>query len=908
MRVLVDATALGSGLGGDETMLRGLLRGLARTVPSPDDEVEVLATPSACVPPEVGGHPQFTVTRVRPLPGPAHFGARLPLALRRRGPGPDLVFTVTHGPLATAVPGALMVQDLSFHHHPEFYPRASRLRLNALVGHQVRRSAVVLTVSDFCRHDLIDTYGLAPERVHTVPNTIDVTEVAPGRLEAAQGRLAARGVDGPYLLYLGNLHPRKNVARTIDGFARARRAGHLDGTRLVVAGARWWGEGEEAAAARAPGGSVTFLGRVDDDERAQLLKGARALVYVSRFEGFGLPPLEAMAMGTPVLASSVTAMPEVCGDAAVLVDPLDVEAIAEGMATVVNDEARRAAARRRRLPAGRPPWRRAHRPRRLGRLRLGGGGSRGRDPMNVVSPAPTSSPPPTGPPPPPAPAPRRPRRWGRVLLAIGAVLAVVVVVAVAGLAYLLRNWNTPARVPADYRPPAALPASAPVAPGELAFDSDRTGNFEVFTMAPDGTGVRQLTNDPAWDSWWPRLSPDRRTIIFYRTPAGTHDRNFTRTALWAVAPDGSAPVLVRPAGLDGWPQQGHAEWSPDGSSLVMFGGRNRSSPQIFVTDRLGQSPRPVTDRPGSNLDPSFAPDGRTIVFVGCPGRFCTPSDQEVYTVPTTGGEVTRLTRDAIRDNDPYYAPDGSRLAWLSQTSGGLPGVWDIRVAGADGADPRRLVDDGNVNSRPQWSADSRTIYFHRLVPGSGSGFQIWAIRSDGSGLHEITTGQPGTSEYPSDMSRSSPTQGVAMRAPRATHIGVCLAIVGMGGWRGRAPGAGATDLHYHCRSAVGESDTEYTVVADAPTSVVQGTTFDVKNLVVTGTPPVDLLIARISFGIEVPANATTVSPTTIAFDGPGATDPPGPIAKKGVPNSFAPHDLHHDGHWRGGLDHRHLPG
>jgi len=343
MRVLVDATALGSGLGGDETMLRGLLRGLARSVPTADDQVEVLATAGAALPPEVEDHPQFAVTRVRSLPGPAHFGARLPFATRRRGAGLDLVFSVTHGGLAGGAPAALMVQDLSFHHHPEFYPRASRLRLNTLVGHQVRRSAVVLTVSEFCRRDLIETYGLAPEQVHTVPNTVERPTALPAdRIAGARQRLGCHGLTNPYLLYLGNLHPRKNVARTIDAFSQARRAGELDGVRLVIAGGRWWGAGEEVAAARAPAGSVIFVGRVDEDERQVLMADALALVYVSLFEGFGLPPLEAMAVGTPVLASTATAIPEVCGDAALLVDPLDVDAIAVGMTQLTNDEALRA--------------------------------------------------------------------------------------------------------------------------------------------------------------------------------------------------------------------------------------------------------------------------------------------------------------------------------------------------------------------------------------------------------------------------------------------------------------------------------------------------------------------------------------------------------------------------------------
>ena len=118
--------------------------------------------------------------------------------------------------------------------------------------------------------------------------------------------------------------------------------------------------------------------------------------------------------------------------------------------------------------------------------------------------------------------------------------------------------------------------------------------------------------------------------------------------------DGSDPVELRPAGLDGWVQQGHAEWSPDGTQLVMFGG-DHFSPQIRITDALGQHPRTLTDRKGTNVDPSWSPDGRTIVFVGCPGSFCTPSSHEIYTIPATGGPATRLTHDGTQDNDPYFS-------------------------------------------------------------------------------------------------------------------------------------------------------------------------------------------------------------------------------------------------------------
>jgi glycosyltransferase involved in cell wall biosynthesis len=213
------------------------------------------------------------------------------------------------------------------------------------VGHQARRSAAVLTVSKFCREDLIASYGLDPARVHVVPNAIETPPaLSPERRASAQKGLAQHNIGAPFLLYLGNLHPRKNVARTIRAFTEARRTDPaLARHTLVVAGARWWGTGEAEAAQAAPAGSVTLLGRVDDDTRLLLLEEADALLYISRFEGFGLPPLEAMAAGTPVLAGDAAAIPEVTGDAALLVDPHDDRAIVGGIRRIVTDEALRRA-------------------------------------------------------------------------------------------------------------------------------------------------------------------------------------------------------------------------------------------------------------------------------------------------------------------------------------------------------------------------------------------------------------------------------------------------------------------------------------------------------------------------------------------------------------------------------------
>jgi glycosyltransferase involved in cell wall biosynthesis len=338
MRVAIDATPLGSGLGGDETLLTGILRGLA-AVAQPDDTFVLLASPGAELPADIDGNPSFVVARGRRRPGAVHFAVSLPRWLGSLDPVPDVVFTMTHAPARSPAPVALMLPDLSFHHHPEFFPRSTRLRLRTLVPRQARSASTVLTISEFSRRDLIDSYELDPERVVTIPLTIDPPDARGDAVLGVDRRLAEAGVVAPFVLYLGNVHPRKNVARAIRAFLAAQRdepalADHC----FVVAGGRWFaGSDEEQVAAGAPAGRVRFLGRVSDDLREALLRRAAALVYPSLFEGFGLPPLEAMARSTPVVAASCTAIPEVCGDAALLVDPYDEVAIAGGLVDVLTD-------------------------------------------------------------------------------------------------------------------------------------------------------------------------------------------------------------------------------------------------------------------------------------------------------------------------------------------------------------------------------------------------------------------------------------------------------------------------------------------------------------------------------------------------------------------------------------------
>lgn len=333
----------------------------------------------------------------------------------------------------------------------------------------------------------------------------------------------------------------------------------------------------------------------------------------------------------------------------------------------------------------------------------------------------------------PAPTRRRTRRrLSLASLVVGVVVTAAVVTSVAD-------------VQASGTTPAAL------APGDVLFDSDRGGNFELYAL--HGGEVRPLTEGAQHDSFWPRASPDGAEVVFHRTPRGVRDRDYSQAATWLldVASGTVRPLLAR--GAHGWGLQAHAEWSPDGSRLALIGGP-ASNPQVFIVDRQGAIRARVTGngtggaRPGTGIDPSWSPDGRSLLFVGCPSPICLPTFHEIYRVGVDGTDEVRLTNDLTPDYDPYFAPDGSAIAWLRNTSGPRWGIWLMRP---DGSAARPVIDDGAVNSKPDW-ADSATIYFHR-APGLGAGsprFNIYRVRRGGSTPERILPDHLGVydNEYP----------------------------------------------------------------------------------------------------------------------------------------------------------------
>jgi glycosyltransferase involved in cell wall biosynthesis len=226
-----------------------------------------------------------------------------PVALPLRARGLDVLHCPTfRAPLRSPVPLVVTVHDLAVLRHPDAFRRWSRA-YRRLVPHAIRAATRLIAVSEFTKGELVELTGVPEERVRVVPNAV-------GAPFSPEGPRA----DGDYVLAVGTLEPRKNLEA-------AQEAARRLAVPLKVVGARGWGGVQVDG----------WLGHVADDELARLYRGARCLVYPSLYEGFGIPVLEAMACGTPVVTSAGGATEEVAGGAAVLVDPGDPAAIAAGI-------------------------------------------------------------------------------------------------------------------------------------------------------------------------------------------------------------------------------------------------------------------------------------------------------------------------------------------------------------------------------------------------------------------------------------------------------------------------------------------------------------------------------------------------------------------------------------------------
>lgn len=231
----------------------------------------------------------------------------------------DVVHSTTIIPAATLLPHAVTIHDLAFLRHPDFFTARGNAVFRRALAAVVARADVVLCSSLATLEDCCDA-GIERSRLRHVPLGVRPVTVGAGDVERVR---ASHGLPAEFLLFVGTLEPRKNLARLVGALSTVK-----DAPPLVVVGAKGWGDD---GAVPAPAADVRFLGHIPEADLHPLYAAATVFCYPSLMEGFGLPILEAMSHGTPVVTSSGTSTEEVAGGAAVLVDPLDVESIASGV-------------------------------------------------------------------------------------------------------------------------------------------------------------------------------------------------------------------------------------------------------------------------------------------------------------------------------------------------------------------------------------------------------------------------------------------------------------------------------------------------------------------------------------------------------------------------------------------------
>lgn len=264
------------------------------------------------------------------------FEKSIPRALKKIQP--DLFFSPDgYLSLSTPVKSMHVIHDLNFEHYPDDLPYPERTFYRHYFPQYARKACRIATVSEFSKSDIINQYKIPAEKIDVVYN--GANERYSPLPDSEKFLVRAKYTGGlPYFVFVGALHPRKNLANLFRAFDLFREESKIEMKLLIIGHKKWWtSQIKEAFEKMKHQNDVDFCGRLDPVELNRVISSAAALTYVSYFEGFGIPILEAFFCETPVITSNITSMPEVAGDAAILTDPFSVKSIAEGMMRIATE-------------------------------------------------------------------------------------------------------------------------------------------------------------------------------------------------------------------------------------------------------------------------------------------------------------------------------------------------------------------------------------------------------------------------------------------------------------------------------------------------------------------------------------------------------------------------------------------
>lgn len=265
------------------------------------------------------------------------FEIALPGILRRYGA--DLLLSPDgFACLSSEVPTVAVIHDLNFHHHPQDMPFLISRYYNRFFPKYAKKAKTIATVSEYSKRDIVTLYGEPPEKIIVTYCGVSETFCPLPEEKKEKVRMEITG-GAPYLLSVGALHPRKNLIRLIEAFEKFKMETDAQ-TKLIFVGPRLFKTEELSRTWQriSHKNDVLFLGMVSEEQLRRIYGAARALMFISYFEGFGMPALEAMGCEVPVVSGDRTSLPEICGDAALFADPFSVDAIADAMKSICFDE------------------------------------------------------------------------------------------------------------------------------------------------------------------------------------------------------------------------------------------------------------------------------------------------------------------------------------------------------------------------------------------------------------------------------------------------------------------------------------------------------------------------------------------------------------------------------------------
>lgn len=333
-KIGIDAHSIGLQQGGNERYAEGLLKGISE-VETKDFTFTVFFNNRTQIPGFLKENPSFEFETVS-TSSLKRFLFELPLKVKKTKV--DILHTQYHIPLFTNVPSIITFHDVSYLTHPEFFPYFEKIKMSFFMPYSVKKAKKIISVSEFSKKEIKRIYGIPENRICSIYNGIS-DEFKIISENDIQKTLKKYKIFTPYILTVSNIQPRKNLKGLVKSFFRILKENKNFPCNLVIVGKKLWLYDEIFSEIRNSEfkEKVIFTDYIDNSDLIGLYNGAKMFVYVSFYEGFGFPVLEAMACGCPVITSNVSSLPEIVGNAAIMVNPSNIDEISQAMITLYYD-------------------------------------------------------------------------------------------------------------------------------------------------------------------------------------------------------------------------------------------------------------------------------------------------------------------------------------------------------------------------------------------------------------------------------------------------------------------------------------------------------------------------------------------------------------------------------------------